>query len=142
MGGCGVVRVGPLEVTVTPLTLSEERRLGRKLRRAAAEQSADYFTRCAKLLEAMRPQPAAYLEAVREITRLAATGPTVSDDLFFEFRESPAGAAIELYERGRKATPGLDLAALRAVVTDDNADEVLDQMRAAFEGGDPNAATP
>lgn len=141
-GGVGVVVVGTLEITVTPLTLAEERALGRQLRKAAKSETTDYFTRCAGLLKAMQAQPAAYLEAVREITRLTATGPSVSEDQFFEYRESPAGVARELFARGKKATQGLDLAGLSAVITDENVDAVIDQMRAVTDGPPPNAATP
>ena len=138
-GGVGVVRVGDLLVTVTPLTLVEERALARLLRAEAEKHSADYFTRCAKLLQAMKAQPAAYLEAVREIVRLTATGPAVSDEQFVEFRASPAGLAHELYARGKKATPGLTREGLAAVVTDANCDDVGGQMVAVIEAGLPNA---
>jgi hypothetical protein len=142
VGGVGVVRVGNLEITVTPLKQWEERALSRQLRKAAREECSDYFTRCAGLLKAMQSQPAAYLEAVRELTRLSATGPTVSEDQFWEYRDSPAGVARELFARGKTATPGLDLAALSAVITEANVDEVLEQLRAAVEGGDPKPSTP
>jgi hypothetical protein len=142
VGGTGVVRVGPLEVTVTPLTMNEERALRRQLRAAAEAAATDHFTRCAKLLAAMRSQPAAYAEAVREIVRLTATGPAVSDEQFFEYRNSPAGVARELFARGKRATPGLDADGLAAVITDANVDDVIEQLTAVIEAGDPNPSTP
>lgn len=133
-GGTGVVRVGALEVTVTPLTIAEERALDRSLSRAAKD-AADPFAACAKFLDSLKPHPAAYLEAVRELTRLAASpGPT--PEQFFEFRQSPAGVARELFLRGRKATPGLTAEGLAAVVTMANVDDVLDQLRAITDQPD------
>lgn len=144
VGGVGVVRVATLEITVTPLTMTEERALRRQLIAAAAAEATDYFTRCARLLAAMKAVPGAYLEAVREITRLTATGPALSDEQFFEYRESPAGVAKELFARGKKATPGLTPDALAAVITVVNVDDVLEQMgaAAAVEGDGPNVSTP
>lgn len=139
-GPVGTVRVGELLVTVAPLTMTEERGVRRALLKAAEAHAGDHFTRCAKLLKAMQSVPAAYLEAVREITRLAATGPAVSDEQFFEFRQSPAGVALELFHRGHKATPGLAQAALAAVVTDANVDDVYEQLQAVLSG--PNDRTP
>lgn len=142
VGGCGVVHVGTLVVTITPLTMIEERALRRQLRSAAEKEATDYFTRCSRVLDAMRGQPAAYMEAVREITRIAATGPKLSDDQFFEFRTSPAGVARELFARGKRATPGLAADGLAAVITDANVDDVFAQMMAVVETGDPNPSTP
>lgn len=142
VGGVGVVRVGNLEITITPLTMVEERALRRQLRKAAEEEATDYFTRCAAMLAAMKSQPAAYMEAVREITRLTATGLKVSDEQFFEFRDSPAGVARELFARGKKATPGLDADGLAAIITKANVDDVIDQMEKAVKGDDPNHSTP
>lgn len=138
-GPVGVVRVGDMLVTLTPLTMIEERALRRGLVKAAEASVGNYFTRCAKLLKAMEAAPGAYLEAVREITRLTATGPTVSDEHFFEFRNSPAGVALELFRRGLKATPGLTAEGLAAAITEANVDDVLAQMRDILEG---NAQTP
>lgn len=141
-GPVGAVRAGELLITITPLDMTGERALRRLLARAAAEAAGDYFTRCAKLLHAMRAVPGAYLEAVREITRLTATGPAVSDEQLFEFRQSPAGAALELFHRGRRATQGLTHEGLAAVITDANVDAVLGQLEAVLAGPDPNSPTP
>ena len=141
-GPVGAVRVGDLLVTVTPLKMVEERALRRVLIKAAADAAGDYFTRCAKLLNAMKSTPAAYFKAVERITELAAIGPTVSEDQLFEFRESPAGVQIELFHRGRKATQGLTLDGLRAIITEANVDDVLFQMQLVQEGSNPNALTP
>lgn len=137
VGGTGVVQVGELLITVTPLSQGEEVALRRRIRKAAEVASSDYFTRCARLLKAMEKQPGAYLEAVREITRLTATGPTVSDDQVYEFRESVAGVAMELFTRGSKATSGLTLEGLQSCITDANVDDVLEQLGKAMGSG-PN----
>lgn len=142
-GGVGIVRVGDLEITVTPLTIVEERALARVLRDEAEAAAGDYFTRCARLHAAMKKvDREAYLESVREITRIVATGATVSEQQLWEYRAGPAGLARELYHRGRKATPGLTLDGLRAVVTAENLDEVGAQLVAVLESADPNAPTP
>lgn len=142
-GAVGMIRIDALEITITPLKQSEERALRRRLLKEAAEAAGDYFTRCAKLLAAMRSQPGAYLKAIETITTLTATGPTVSEDQLYEYRESPAGVALELYVRGKKATPGLELAGLRAIVTDANVDELIESLREVLEGAAPkNSPTP
>jgi hypothetical protein len=142
VGGVGVVRVGNLEITITPLTMVGERSLGRQLRAAAEAAASDYFTRCAKLLAAMKGQPAAYKFAVERIVDNTCLGPKVSEDQFWEYRDSPAGAARELFARGKKATPGLDLASLAAIITDENVDDVIEQMKQVVKGDDPNPSTP
>lgn len=135
MSSVGIVRVGTLEITVTPLTKTEERGLRRQLRAAAEATATDYFTRCARLLDAMKAQPAAHTEAVREIVRLTALGPKVSEEQLLEYRVSPAGVAQELFTRGKVATPGLDLAGLAAVVTEANVEDVAAQMWDIVSGG-------
>lgn len=135
VGVTGIVRIGTLEITVTPMSKVEERSLRRQLRAAAEATATDYFTRCARLLDAMKAQPAAYTEAVREITRLTATGPKVSEEQLLEYRVSPAGVARELFVRGRTATPGLTAEGLAAIITEANVEDVAGQMWDIVSGG-------
>lgn len=133
-----IIRVGELEVVTAPLSQAEWAALRRQLR-AEAEKAGDYFTRSAKTLAAMkRLDPDAYRLAVQRIAELAASGPAVSDEQVYEYRESPSGVALELFVRGRKATTGLTRAALEAVITTENVDDILDQL-SRVEGGDPKA---
>ncbi|VTT99005.1 unnamed protein product [Gemmataceae bacterium] len=142
--GTGTVLVGSLEITVTPMSKVEERSLRRQLLAGAERDATDYFTRCSRLLDAMRGQPAAHTEAVREIVRLTALGPKVPEEQLLEYRASPAGVAQELFLRGKKATPGLTLDGLAAVVTGANVEEVAGQMWdiVSGEGGGPAAPAP
>ena len=140
-GPVGVVAVGDLKITVTPLGMAGERALDRLLAKGAEESAADHFSkpRMKKLLGAMQGTPA-YSEAVREITRQT-IGP-VSAAQIGEYRDSPAGVALELFHRGRKATEGLTLAGLVAVITEANVDDVLMQLDALWAAARPNPATP
>ncbi len=141
-GAVGVVTVGELQVTVTPLTMIEERALRRVMEKEALTAATDYYTRSVKLLDAMRSNPFAYEIAIKQLVTLTATGPKLSDEQFYEFRTSPAGVAIELWHRGRKATPGLTLAGLQAVITEANADSVTFQLETIAESAGPKPATP
>jgi hypothetical protein len=138
VGAVGLVRVGDLEVTVAPLPQAEEIALDRELRRAAEAHYGDHYTRCKPVLDAMKESPADRLEAVREIVRLAAAKAPLSAAALHEYRISEHGLAIELYARGKRATPGLDRKGLAAVVTAANADavaaalfELLDDTKSA-----------
>ena len=133
----GLVRIDAVEVTVTPLSQAEERSLDRALQRAAEADAGDHYTRCKPELDALKDSPADRIEFLREIARLSAKREPLSLAAMIAFRDSPAGVAIELYHRGRRATPGLTLAALRAVVTDVNVDEVASALLDLIEGGDP-----
>ncbi len=135
VGAVGLIRVAGLEITITPLSQGEELLLDRTLRRAAQEAHGDLYTPCKPLLEAMRDAPADRLEAVREITRLTASRAGVSAAAVFDFRTSAEGLALEIFARGRRATPGLTLDGLRAVVTAANADEVAGALFELIEAG-------
>lgn len=147
VGGAGVVRIGNLLLTLTPLSLAEETALERLLRRSAAEAAGDNYTRCAAILAAMNPTDRA--EAVREIARRTMNagdprglGP-VDQTAYVEFRFGPQGLPLELLHRARKATPGLDLAGLRACITEANADDVAAQLLDVLEGtSEKKASTP
>jgi len=133
VGAVGLIRVAELEITVTPLEQFEELALDRELRKATEAEAGDHYTRCRPLLDAM---PAGdRLEAVREIVRLSATKAPLSEVAIFDFRCTPAGLAIELWWRGRKATPGLTREGLAAVITDENADRVAAGMFELLKGG-------
>lgn len=141
VGGVGVVDVAGVQVTIAPLSQKEERLLWRRLRKGAEQDqsSTSLFERPAvkRLLTSLQSVPAAYVESIRELTRLAAAADEVTETRLFAFRGSPAGVALELFERGRKATPGLDLAGLQALITDINADDVFEEMMAIVEAGLP-----
>ena len=141
-GPVGVVAVGDLRVTLTPLGIAGERALDRLLAKGAEGAAADPFTapRVRRLLAAMREEPFAYAEAVREITRQTLAPVTAVQ--VAEYRESPAGVAAELYHRGRRATDGLTPEGLAAVVTEANVDDVLLQLEALWEAARPNPAAP
>ena len=146
-GGVGVVHVGPLEITVRPLSTKDERSLWKRFRAAtlakAKTEAASLFDgpNVARLLRSLAGVREAYLEAVRELTRLAAEKDRqiakgdVSDEEFFAFRVSPVGVAMELYERGKADTPGLNLEELKLVITETNVDEVAEEMVTIIEAG-------
>lgn len=138
VGAVGMIRVAGLEITVTPLSQSEEMALDRALRKAAQEAAGDHFTRCKPLLDAMTAAQAHgdRLEAVREIVRMAGRVEPLSSTALWDYQNSAPGVALELYHRGRKATPGLTLAGLQAVVTEVNADEVSAALRELLRGAD------
>lgn len=142
VGATGIVTIGNLQITVTPLTMTEERALRRVLLKSAEQAATDYYTRCARLLDAMRTNPLAYTAAINKIVELTATGPKVSDEQFYEFRTSPEGVRIELFHRGRKATQGLTLDGLSAIITEANVDDVIGQLDEIAESANPKAATP
>ena len=141
VGGTGVVTVGELEITITPLSQSEESMLLRKLRIASAEHAADNYTRCRGILEAAKEFPADRAEMVREVARttIAAGKDKLPLDgaALFDFRFGPHFLPVELFTRGKKATPGLSLEGLKAVVTEVNADEVASALLEVIEGSDP-----
>ena len=139
VGAVGLIRVGDLEITVTPLSQIEELALDRQLRRGAEAEAGDHYTRCRAELDAMRDFPGDRLEFLREIARATLRKEPLSPAAVYEFRCSAAGVALELFARGRKATPGLALAGLRAVVTMENADQIAAALFELIEGGDPKA---
>lgn len=144
VGGVGTVRVGDLEITITPLSQAEETLLDRRLMKAGADLAGDNYTRCAGVLKAAEANPADRLEMVKEIARVTigqgdkeGKAP-LSGSAFFEFRFGPDGLPIELLARGKRATPGLTLEGLRAVVTAANADEVAGQLIRVIEQKGPS----
>lgn len=141
VGGVGAVRVGDLEITLTPLSQSEETLLRRRLRLASAEHAADNYTRCRDVLDAAKDSPADRSEMLREIARLTVSegkGKLPLDGAaLFDFRLGPHFLPVELFARAKKATPGLTLEGLRAVVTEANADEVAARMLEVIAAGDP-----
>jgi hypothetical protein len=137
-GAVGLVRVAGLEITVTPLSQAEETALDRALRRGAEAAAGDVYTRCRAELKALESAPGDRLEFLRELARLAARKEPVSPVAFFDYRSSAAGVALELYHRGKRATPGLTLAGLEAVVTEVNADEVYAALQELLRGREGN----
>lgn len=140
VGAIGLVRVGSLEITITPLSQADEMAFDRELRAAAGKAAGDYFTRCKPELDAMAAAGATgdRVEFLREIARMAGRKESLSAVALWDFQNSAAGLPIELWWRGRKATPGLDRAGLAAVITDANADEIAAGLRELLKGDDPN----
>lgn len=136
VGAVGIVRVGDLEITVTPLSQAEEMALDRTLNRGAEVAAGDYYTRCKGILDATKDNPADRLEILREIARISIRREPLSVAEVYAFRESPEGVAVELFHRGRKATPGLTLQGLRTVITEVNCDEVGVGLMELLTGGD------
>lgn len=141
VGGVGEVAVGPLSVTVTPLSQGDELRLARQLRAEAERLAGDGWTRCRPMLDAMSAAGAHAdrMHAVAELVRSAKQKEPLSERAVFEFRSSAAGVVIELFARGKAATPGLTLDGLRAVVTEANAPDVFAAMMEVIQGGEPDA---
>jgi hypothetical protein len=143
VGAVGEIHVGELVVTAMPLSQAEEMALDRALRKGAALAAGDPYTRARAALDAAKDSPADRLEMLREIARAAANGVRVTPETVYDYRTSPAGVALELYHRGRKATPGLTLAGLEAVVTEANCDAVSASLFDLIAGGpDEKKATP
>ena len=149
-GGVGVVHVGDMLVTVAPLSTLDEKKLWKTFRAAAIkrakEETSSLFDgpNVKRLLQSMAAaSPQAYLESVRELTRIAADRDRavakgeIGEDEVFGFRASPQGVAIELFERGKASTPGLVLESLKAVITDANLDDVGTELYALIEAGRP-----
>lgn len=136
VGATGLIRVAGLEITIVPLTTAEELALDRELRKGAAAASADVYTRCRPELDALKEYPADRVEFLRELARIAARREGPSPTAIFEHQTSAAGVALELFSRGRKATPGLTLAAIEAVVTPVNAAEVFCAIQELLKGPD------
>jgi hypothetical protein len=141
VGGVGEVAVGPLLVTVTPLSQGDELRLSRQLRAEAERLAGDGWTRCRAMLEAMTEAGAHAdrMHAVAELVRSAKRKEPLSDEAVFDYRSSAAGVALELFARGKAATPGLTLDGLRAAVTEANAPDVFAAMMEVIQGGEPDA---
>jgi hypothetical protein len=147
VGGVGVVLVGALEITVTPLSAKEEKILDRQLAKAAEALSEDPYTAARKTLKAAESNPADRLVLLQEIAAAATRKQFLTVGEFNEYRMSSAGVALELFTRGKKATPGLVQKELAALVTEFNAEDIYDEMKTIItskgeEGGDEKKATP
>lgn len=144
IGAVGLIRVAGLEITITPLSEAEELALDRELRRAAEAAAGDHYTRCKPELDAMQKAGATgdRIEFLRELARMSARREPLSDAAMFDFRNSPAGLVIELHARGRKATPGLERAALAAVITAAVADDVAIALMDLIRGGPDKKSRP
>ena len=68
---------------------------------------------------------------VRELTLLEADGAAVTWEQVYAYRQTPAGAALELYHRTRLTHPGVSQQEIAALVTDANALHVSQQIDAA-----------
>lgn len=135
VGAVGLIRIGELEITITPLSQAHELALDRQLRKGTEAALGDYYSRCRAELDAMREYPGDRLELLREIARMAVRKEPPSAVAVFDYRCSPAGLALELFSRGKRATPGLTLANLEAIITDINADEIAAALHELIAGG-------
>jgi hypothetical protein len=146
VGGVGTVMVGTLEVTITPLSVIDERILDRKLLKAAQAAADDPYTEAAKTLKAAEANPAHLHVLLMEVAAIATRKKFLSVGEFDDYRRSPAGVATEIFARGHKATPGLAAKELAAVITEFNAEEIHEAMKEviANKGGsdDEKKATP
>lgn len=143
VGAVGLIRIDALEITITPIPQPEEMALDRALRKAAQEAAGDHYTRCKPLLDAMTTAGAHgdRIEAIREIVRMAGRVEPPSNAAVYDYRCSAAGVALELFARGKKATPGLSLASLEAIITPVNADMIAAKLFELLEGADSKNET-
>lgn len=141
VGGVGEVAVGSLSISITPLSQGDELRLRRQLRAAAESLAGDGWTRCKPILEAMTKSGAHgdRAIAVAELVRSAKRVEPLSEEAVFDFRTSAEGVALELFARGKAATPGLSLDGLRSVITEANAPDVFAALLDIIDGGEPDA---
>lgn len=128
----GMVVVGELTFSVGKLSVSGERQLRRGLEGVARTQrDASHTAALHKFWSELRAAGLTdeWAVSVRHATD-AVTGPVSGAELF-DARTSPNGVALELFLRTRKAHPQVTLEAIKAIITDDNADAVFEAMLAA-----------
>lgn len=134
LGGAGVIEVAGLLVTITPLTWREELQLQRRLLQKAEEYYGDPYKRVAPMLAHMAP--ADRQVAVQELVRLAVKKEPLAPEAIAAYRSTnPEWVAEETYLRGKKATQGLTLEGLKAVINEVNAPEVFEQLWRVITGG-------
>lgn len=130
LSGHGIVPVAGLQVYITPLSAEEELLLVRELRRRAQEYYGSPYQRVRGMLAEL-PE-ADRLVVLQELARAAIRKEPLSVDALDDYALSdPDWIAYELWLRGRKATPGLTLEGLSAVINPANALEVASALRQA-----------
>lgn len=126
----GVVQIGPKSFRVGTLAASEEAVLADTLSKRLYASIGSYYENAAHALEKAAPQDR--LVMVETLTRMDAQRVPPTWSAVEQFRQSPAGAAYELWFRARKYEPDLDPKAVQAVVTEANAVDVYTQLMAAI----------
>jgi hypothetical protein len=129
-GGVGVVVVATLEISIGPLSMTEEKLLNRRLQIAATAALEDPYTNAKKTLKAAEDNPLHLRILLAEIATIATRKPFLSVQDFDDYRQSPAGVAAELFARGKRLTPGLKETELATIVTAFNAEDVHESMMA------------
>jgi hypothetical protein len=76
-------------------------------------------------------------QVIAEITRLEASRTAVGDDVYEQYRLTPAGLACELYWRMRSTHPDVTEADLLAIITEANAVDVWVQLGEVLSADDP-----
>ena len=135
----GVVRIGAVELGLTPLTPAETRALRKRMRAQAVAAAPDPYTLAAPTLKRMREagDADAWREAVARVAEIAASPRHDPDPEWFT---TPEACAVQLHAYSRRCSPGVTLDAIRAIVTEYNADDLFAQMAAALLP--PAPATP
>lgn len=146
VGGGGTVRVkggdgNELVLYVEPLPFRQEVSFLEDLRRLAKAQAVDFVAAVEPVLDRLAklktPDAAARAAVVLETAaRMEAKGELPGDDAAEQARRTPRGVALELWFRGRRTNPSLNLRELEAVVTDANALDLHWQIREALGAGD------
>lgn len=138
--GYGVVVVEGFEIAIAPITQAEERSLNRQLEAAALKQIKDPYTNAAATLAAAKKHDReAWLELLERIALIASKPPRLSQGEFLEYLAGPDGVARDLFSRGKKATPKLDLEHLRTIITAANVDDIATQLADVLQGKAPGA---
>lgn len=139
----GEVKIGSHVFTVKELTIEMEIGFGNTIRRLAKKAlgPGGFYANARETLEYLNSinQPADRNTLMQVVATLTAQGASVSDDLAYEYRQSPDGVAEELYWRTRDNHPDFSKQEFRAVINDVNALEIHLQIMRAIS---PKEKTP
>lgn len=140
----GPVAIGDVTFTAEELSIEGEVGILNRLRRLAKDAlgPGGFYKNALPVAKWLREQGegAEAAALLAETARLVATGGPLDEAAVWEFRQTPAGVAAELYMRTRKAHPDTREDELRAVINDANVVEVRLQLLEAL--ADPKAPTP
>jgi len=134
-----------LALYVEPLPFRLELALVDDLRRLAKRQQGDFVKVIEPVLDRLArlktPEAAARAGVVLQTAAtMEARQELPGDDATEAARRTPAGVALELWHRGRRANPAIALRELEAVVTDANALDLHLQIREALgSAADPKS---
>lgn len=144
-GAGGTVRLrgdgAELAIYVEPLPFRLEVALADDLRRLAKRQVGDFVRAVEPVLDRLAkvktPEAAARAGVVLQTAAaMEARQELPGDDAVESARRTPAGVALELWHRGRRAQPTLVLRELEAAVTEANAADLHLQIREALGSAD------